>query len=73
MPYQVGDRVRVVLRDPGGVDARYDGAVGEVVTVHQDDLGNLTGTPADDYLYLVDFDDADLGSMSFRQPDLTDP
>jgi hypothetical protein len=73
MQYQVGDRVRVALRDPDGVDARYDGAVGEVVEIHQDDLGSLTGNPADDNLYLVDFDDEDLGSMSFREPDLTDP
>lgn len=72
MPYEVGDRVRVALRDPDGVDAHYDGAVGEVMAVHQDDLGTLTGNPADDHLYLVDFED-DLGSMSFREPDLTDP
>jgi uncharacterized secreted protein with C-terminal beta-propeller domain len=61
----------VTIPDPDDPDHRYHGAVGTVVSVSLDDLGTLTGDPADDYIYTVRFDDAELGEMTFRQPDLT--
>ena len=71
MSFSEGDRVQVDLEEPEDFDKKYDGAVGEVIAVHRDDLGELTGAPAYGRLYLVAFDDDDLLDMSFRESELT--
>ena len=65
-----GDRVRVVIPDPGDPDHRYHQETGTITNVFEDDLGGLTGDPCHNCLYTVDFDDFALGPMDFRYDDL---
>lgn len=70
MTLSTGDRVRIELPDPDGPDARYNGKTGEITRVDEDDLGELTGDPRDNYHYTVELDDEELGEMMFRHHDL---
>ena len=71
LSYQVGDRVRVWISDNTDPDSKYDGEVGRIEEVIQDDLSSVTGNQQDDFLFRVVLEDEDLGTMSFRHRDLT--
>jgi hypothetical protein len=68
--YQIGEDIRVDIPDPSDPDHHYHAEVGTIVEVVEDDLGSLTGTPQDSYLYTIDFDDPSLGTMDFCHSDL---
>jgi len=68
--YELGDRVRVIIPDASDPDHRYHGKVGTVVEVNVDGLGGLTGNPDDSYIYTIELDDEELGSVDFRYRDL---
>lgn len=72
MRFDVGDRVRVSIPDPSDPDHMYHGATGEIVDVLKDDLGEVTGDPADNYLYTVELD-ANIGTIDVRHDDLERP
>lgn len=64
------DRVQVIIPAPHDPDHQYHQKTGTVIDVYQDDLSGITSDPRHDYLYTVDFEDDDLGSMDFRYDDL---
>ncbi len=72
MSYSVGDRVRIAIPDPADPDHLYHGATGEITEIIEDDLGDVTGDPRDDYLYRVELD-SDIGTIDLRHRDLERP
>jgi len=70
MAFAVGDRVRVDIPDADDPDDRFDGEVGEVIEITQDDLGELFDDERLNVLITVEFDDEELGTMTFRMHDI---
>lgn len=70
MKFGIGDRIRVDIPDADDPDHRFHGETGEVVEILRDDLGELFDDPRLNYLIKVEFDDEELGTMTFRVHDL---
>jgi ribosomal protein L21E len=70
MSHQIGERVVIHIPDSTDPDHQYHGEFGTIVEVTSDDLGEVTGEPRNDQLYLVEFEDDTLGTMTFRHHDL---
>ena len=69
-PYSTGDWVEIYV-GPDDEDARFHGAVCEVVEIHEDDLDAETGRPTDAYSYsLKDVTSNEVLPISFRHHDL---
>lgn len=67
--YQIGDEVRIDL-EQDDIDQRYDGMIGKIVEIGEDDLGGLTGDPEDDNMYTIELRNGEIPSIHFRYRDL---
>lgn len=68
--FNIGDRVRVTIPDSDDVDHKFDQEVGVISNIEKDELSGVTRDPSHDYIYTVEFEDEDLGTMKFRYDDL---
>ena len=68
--FNIGDRVRVTISDPDDVDHKFDQKIGVISNIEEDELSDVTGDPSHNYIYTVEFEDEDLGTMNFRYDDL---
>lgn len=65
-----GERVKVVLPDPDGPDAKYDGREATVVEVSHDELGIGVNQPELNEMYRLRFDNGEEPGLGFRVHDL---
>lgn len=68
-PFNVGDYVQIVLPDPDGIDAQYDGKTGRITEKHEDGLGDGAGDDRYNHLYTIELEDGD--QFQARWTDLT--
>jgi ribosomal protein L21E len=69
MRYEVGDEVQIEITDRTDPDHRYHGNTGEIVEILEDDLGDLTESDSDSFLYTVRLDNNE--KHGFRYEDLS--
>lgn len=70
--FEVGDRVRIDIPDESDADhERFHGEHGTIVSILEDDTGEVTGEEQDSRLLRIEFDSGQ--TMDFRRHDLRPP